>query len=750
MIVKATDEEAGLLDRCLKYSAEYFDEVVITITGENAECERVANKYDAKISHFEWVNDFAKARNYNFSHASGDYIMWLDADDVVKGGENIRSAIEEMDKNGVDVGIMEYLYDFNENGECTVKHKKARILKNGSVSWVGALHEDFNDLKENRKYFIENIEVLHLSSENRANVSARRNLEIALKQKSLSDDPRNLWLTATSYVGVGDKKNAITEFCEFVKYSNSKDEKYVAYLYLADLTGDSSYAHKAMDLRPNYPNAYFKIAEFTDDDESVRDYIEVGLQLPKPEGLIFHNPRDYDYNPLMLLMRANFNMGHYKKSIDILDKMLEWYPKDESLLSLRRQVDSKLGENVNVEKYSERLIAENDDDSFMKIVDELPSDIRINPEICRIINERIIKDETSGKDLVYYCGYTSKEWSPKSIVEGGIGGSEENVIYTAKGLSSHGWNVTVYNNCGKMAGEYDGVSYRPFWEYNIRDRQDVTILWRHPRFAEHVTERAGKVFVDMHDVIADAEFTPKRLKNIDKVFVKTEFHKSLFPSVPDDKVSVIPNGFDSSMFEGKIEKDPYLIINTSSPDRHLESTLDIFEKLIEKSDKPWKLTWYYGWDVFDVVHEKGTEQSDWKEAQMKRFNRLVENGRAEGGFMIGQDEIAKKMKHASVFLYPTRFPEIFCISAVKAQSAGAVPVVSDYGALNETVQYGTKVHEDTDVLSSTISENQGRSIDDYVNAILSIKSQEGMEAWANSEYNWEKVIKMTNYEISNS
>jgi tetratricopeptide (TPR) repeat protein len=52
---------------------------------------------------FVWVDDFAAARNYSYSLASCDFIMWLDADDVieVEDAEKIRAlktrALDEAD-----------------------------------------------------------------------------------------------------------------------------------------------------------------------------------------------------------------------------------------------------------------------------------------------------------------------------------------------------------------------------------------------------------------------------------------------------------------------------------------------------------------------------------------------------------------------------------------------------------------------------------------------------------------------------
>ena len=164
MIVKASDDEAKLLDRCISSVSGVFDEINITITGENKRCEQVARKHSAKVSHFKWINDFAKARNYNFKQATGEYIMWLDADDVVKGAKNIRKVVEKMNEDKVDCGIMNYLYDFDEYGRCTVKHLKTRIVKKGCVEWVGRLHEDFRELRMIEARLIEDRKSTRLNS----------------------------------------------------------------------------------------------------------------------------------------------------------------------------------------------------------------------------------------------------------------------------------------------------------------------------------------------------------------------------------------------------------------------------------------------------------------------------------------------------------------------------------------------------------------------------------------------------------
>lgn len=745
MIVKPDAEEAKLLDRCLRYVSAQVDEICITQAGEkpNKEVSEVIESYGGKESFFKWTNNFADARNYNFEQATGDFIFWCDADDIVKGGVHLRELVSMMDDKKIECVAMNYLYDFNENKECTVKHVKTRIVQKGCVRWVGAVHEDFEKLREISTYFAKDVEILHLKTANHADRSAKRNLEIAQSEmKANPDDPRSLWLLANGCWGVGDIPGAIDAFERFVAESSSDDEKYIAYLTLSTLKKDESNALKALSLKPTLPNAYFRMAELKFDIgkyQNCINFVELGLQLPVPDTeIVVYNPRDYDYNPLMLMMKAYWKLGKTKKAVEIVESMAKMFPNDQSIKEKHILLKKELGEVLKVEKYLEKARKIKDKTYLLKYLDKLPDEIQQHPEVCAFRNQNFIKETSSGKDLVYYCGYTSKVWNPEIAMSEGVGGSEEAVINLSKELSDKGWNITVYNNCGH-GGVFDGVTYKPFWSYNYRDKQDVTIFWRHPKPVDYVDDRAGRVFVDLHDVIQKEEFTDERIKKIERVMVKTNAHRMLFTNVPDEKVAVIPNGIDPSLFEKKVEKNPYLILNTSSADRHLDATLDVFEELIRRQPKkPWKLAWYYGWGVYDSVHAGNREMMEWKKKQMERFDKLVKSGRAEGGVMLGHKEIADKYLESGVFLYPTQFFEIHCISAVKAQLAGCKMITSDFAALKETSKNYKKIHTEGSKWGRENTFGDTENIHDYVDAILEWSAEDKREL-VKKEYDWMNV-----------
>ena len=81
MIVK---NEENVIDRCLNCVKDVVDEMIIVDTGSTDNTIAKAESLGAKIYNFQWIDDFAEARNFSFSKATKDYILWLDADDVLE------------------------------------------------------------------------------------------------------------------------------------------------------------------------------------------------------------------------------------------------------------------------------------------------------------------------------------------------------------------------------------------------------------------------------------------------------------------------------------------------------------------------------------------------------------------------------------------------------------------------------------------------------------------------------------------
>ena len=140
MIVK---DEEDVLARCLESAADLVDEIVIVDTGSTDRTREIAERFTSRIYHFDWIDDFAAARNYAFSLAGKDFCMWLDADDVLLDGD--RAAFRELKETldpAVGVVMAKYNTGFDENGTVTFSYFRERLIKNhAGMRWEGAVHE---------------------------------------------------------------------------------------------------------------------------------------------------------------------------------------------------------------------------------------------------------------------------------------------------------------------------------------------------------------------------------------------------------------------------------------------------------------------------------------------------------------------------------------------------------------------------------------------------------------------------------
>ncbi|MEG6586417.1 glycosyltransferase [Dendrosporobacter sp. 1207_IL3150] len=140
MIVK---NEEAVIGRCLESAKDIVDEFIIVDTGSTDKTKEIVKNYNTKIYDFEWINDFAAARNYAFSLATKDYILWLDADDVIMPDDKqkfleLKSALVPT----VDAVNMFYNLTVNQSGQVSSRLRRNRLVKREkNFRWIGAVHE---------------------------------------------------------------------------------------------------------------------------------------------------------------------------------------------------------------------------------------------------------------------------------------------------------------------------------------------------------------------------------------------------------------------------------------------------------------------------------------------------------------------------------------------------------------------------------------------------------------------------------
>jgi glycosyltransferase involved in cell wall biosynthesis len=217
MIVK---NEERVLARCLDSAKDIFDEIIIADTGSEDRTPEIAKKYTDNVYFFAWDGSFSDARNFSFEKATGDYIMWLDADDVVlaKSAELLTSLKQELTADAV---FLPYNIAFDEFGNPTVNFYRERIFRRSrEFKWEGEIHEY---MRLSGDIWYENIPIDHHPVSDKP---SDRNLKILeeLKEKG-GLSPRNCYYYAQELLRCDFTEHAAVEFESFLTFSDGENEQ---------------------------------------------------------------------------------------------------------------------------------------------------------------------------------------------------------------------------------------------------------------------------------------------------------------------------------------------------------------------------------------------------------------------------------------------------------------------------------------------------------------------------------------------
>ncbi len=173
MIVK---DEGMRLGACLDSLTCIADEIIIVDTGSRDDTKDVAAEYTDKIFDYPWKNDFAAARNFAFSKASGDYIYSADADEIIDKANQVKfMQLKQVILPEIDVVTMKYVNYMDTNTAYNSKielrpklYKRLRTLK-----WVDPIHET---VQLDPIVYDSDIEIMHKAHGNHA----KRDLTVLL------------------------------------------------------------------------------------------------------------------------------------------------------------------------------------------------------------------------------------------------------------------------------------------------------------------------------------------------------------------------------------------------------------------------------------------------------------------------------------------------------------------------------------------------------------------------------------------
>jgi len=350
MIVK--NEEKYLKD-CLESVKGVVDEIVIVDTGSTDRTIEIAKEYKAKIYHFDWINDFSAARNYALQYSSGEWILYLDADERLDPNSirEVKRLISGVAKIGYYCTVKSI--DSENDSEHAIRY--VRLFKNSKeIKFTGKVHEQIVPSLIENKYEIHHSSVLinHVGydvSRSEKEAKAKRNLELLINDYNESKSAYIAYKIAQTYFLLGNYNEAESYFNIALEENNlSQDLKADCYLYLAqkylmnfNFAKAQEYIDKAIELNPRQPIYFFFTSKLHYRQHNIykaklyaQKALEVNKNIQKNEKVnkltIYVDPHDIIYFGLYLAYQSNDN------------EMIEYFTKELYRLFKEEQVTEKI------------------------------------------------------------------------------------------------------------------------------------------------------------------------------------------------------------------------------------------------------------------------------------------------------------------------------------------------------------------------------------------------------------------------
>jgi len=281
--------------------------------------------------------------------------------------------------------------------------------------------------------------------------------------------------------------------------------------------------------------------------------------------------------------------------------------------------------------------------------------------------------------MAYFQFYYPKRISfgPADYEQPGLGGSEISIVLLTSALAALGHKVDVFNSVWKP-GVYSGVKWRGAWEIEESPAPDVFVA---VRFKSAIINRKAT-----HNLFWMLD---------DRCDGAIAFSK-LYPDEPVILASDAMIGrLKHSNFSGKIKKIPlpvevdryieapkpswsHICLHTSMPNRGLIELLKFWPIIYEQVPYA-ELFITSGWELWGYTEEEARD----------RVKQTLGTSYEQKGIrftgVLSRSELINLQCKARLGLFPSFFPEMFCLAAAEMSVAGRPIIVSEYEALAERV-----------------------------------------------------------------
>jgi len=350
MIVK---NEEDTLARCLASAKDIADEIIIVDTGSTDRTKEVARAFTDHIFDFVWIDDFSAARNYSFSLATQEYILWLDADDVIE--EKDRKLFLEL-KQTLDPSVnsvrMNYNLVVDDHGNVVWSLARDRLVRRAChFQWIGAVHE-YLAVSGNVK--VSEIAITH----KRSKPHTDRNLQIYRRRHEAGEPftPRDLYYFANELRDHAFYQEAVDFYEQFLRTKLGwVEDNIAACIKIADCFAhlgnrDKQYQALLQTLVYDKPRAEFccQLGELFMEEQQWEKAIfwyalAASLGAPPDSGMLV-NHAAWTWLPHLQLCVCYDRLGDYDKARYHNDLALSHNPTHPSMLYNKEYFDKKFSD----------------------------------------------------------------------------------------------------------------------------------------------------------------------------------------------------------------------------------------------------------------------------------------------------------------------------------------------------------------------------------------------------------------------
>jgi glycosyltransferase involved in cell wall biosynthesis/Flp pilus assembly protein TadD len=268
MIMK---NEEKFLPACLLSAREWVDEIIIVDTGSTDRSVEIARSYGARVYHHPWENHFSRHRNQSVAYAGGEWILWLDADEVVQpgGGGIIRESISEGRSDSLLVTMI--CYFGNRTRESW--NNAVKLFKNrAGIHFEGAVHNQVVGYGNPR--FCP-VKIYHYGYDaDRQTVREKYERTSVLLKRAIQEDPDNFRHhhdLAVSYASVQLHRKAVEEgLCAIrLHRENGNGDPNILWTHFVVASScfnlglfkeAKGFSEAALQIQPDHLDSYFVLA----------------------------------------------------------------------------------------------------------------------------------------------------------------------------------------------------------------------------------------------------------------------------------------------------------------------------------------------------------------------------------------------------------------------------------------------------------------------------------------------------------